>query len=436
VATAPPPSALRTSAVLRQRIAYGGLLTFTILLYLRPNEWLPIGTFPIVKIVTLVALAALFLEQLSDGRPFSVMPKEFKYLLGLAALMVLSIPMGLAPGDSFDGFTNDFLKVLLIFMLTINVVSSLSRLRRLLQVTVLCGTFIAVGSIGMYASGENLADGYRAQGIVGGIFGNPNDLALALNLLLPIAIALFLSGRTPGGKVLFAFCAASLALGALVTYSRAGVMTLGVLSVMLVWHLRRRYQAVLPLAVGAVLLLVVLAPGSFWSRIFTVFDASTDASAAQSSELRWALLQRSLEVAGFNPIRWTVGVGIGNFHIVSVHELAQHNSYLQIFNEVGLPALILYAMFLFGLIRTTGRIAKAFAGVRNRQQIWLMAVGLQISLVAYAVGSFFAPVVYLWYLYYIAGFAVCLKMLVLASIKKVERAEVPRRVWNLRRLQY
>jgi hypothetical protein len=344
--------------------------------------------------------------------------------------------MGLDPSDSFDGFTNDFLKVLLIFMLTINVVSSLSRLRRLLQVTVLCGTFIAVGSIGRYASGENLADGYRAQGIVGGIFGNPNDLALALNLLLPIAIALVLSARTPGGKALFTFCAAGLALGVLVTYSRAGVMTLGALAIILVWHLRRRYSAVLPLAAGALLILMVVAPGSFWSRIFTVFDASADRSAAESSELRWALLQRSIEVAGFNPIRWTVGVGVGNFHIVSVHELVQHNSYLQIFNEVGLPACILYSTFLFSLIRTTGRIASAFAGVRNRRQIWLLALALQTSLIAYAVGSLFASVAYLWYLYYIAGFAVCLKMIILSSLKKVERTEVPRRVWNLRRLRY
>jgi hypothetical protein len=436
LATVSQPSPLRTSAVLRQRIAYAGLLTFTVLLYLRPNEWLPIGTFPIVKIISLLTLAALFLEQISEGRPFSVMPREFKYLLGLALCMVLSIPMGLSPGDSFAGFTNDFLKVLLIFMLMINVTTSLARLRRLLRVTVLCGTFIALGSIGGFAGGANLADGFRATGIVGGIFGNPNDLALALNLLLPIAIALLLSGQGPGGKVLFASCAVALALGVLVTYSRAGVVTLGVLGIVLLWHLHRRYPLLLPIAAGALVLLVLVAPGSFWTRIFTVFDASGDASAAESSEIRWALLQRSIEVAGFNPIRWILGVGVDNFHFVSVHEKVHHNSYAQVFNEVGLPALVLYVMFLFGLIRTTGRIARAFAGVHGRRHVWLVAVALQTSLIAYAVGSMFASTAYIWYLYYIAGFAVCLKMLVLASIRKAQQTEVPRRVWNLRRLQY
>jgi hypothetical protein len=65
-----------------------------------------------------------------------------------------------------------------------------------------------------------------------------------------------------------------------------------------------------------------------------------------------------------------------------------------------------------------------------------LALALQTSLIAYAVGSLFASVAYLWYLYYIAGFAVCLKMIILSSLKKVERTEVPRRVWNLRRLRY
>jgi hypothetical protein len=65
----------------------------------------------------------------------------------------------------------------------------------------------------------------------------------------------------------------------------------------------------------------------------------------------------------------------------------------------------------------------------------MLAVSLQISLVAYAVGSFFAPVAYLWYLYYVAGFAVCLKILVLASNRRRQPAPQKEqgRVWYLRR---
>jgi len=432
----PPASTLRFSASQRQSFAYGGLLVFTVLLYLRPNEWFPLlGTFPVVKIVAILSLAALFLVQLSEGRPLSVMPREFKLLLGLTAAMILSIPFGMAPGDSFAAFTDVYLKVVLIFVLMLNVVNSFKRLRRLLEVTVLCGAALAIGTLIQYARGLNLADGFRAGGIVGGAFGNPNDLALALNTMLPIAIGLALSRPAPAMKAFYWACTGLLGLTVLVSYSRAGFLTISVIGVLLMFRLRRKYPALLALGVVAVLVVVVVAPPSFWARIFTVFDSSGDAQAAQSSELRWSLLQRSLEVAGFNPQRWLFGVGMSNFHIVSVHELAQHNAYLQIFNEIGLPALIVYVMFIFGLIRVMGRIARAYERDRARRHVWMMAISLQISLIAYAVGSFFAPVAYLWYLYYIAGFAVCLKLLVVASNRGRQPApqKEPSRVWYLRR---
>ena len=430
-----PASAFRPSAGRRQAFAYCGLVFFTVLLYFRPNEWLPIGTFPLVKIVALASLAGLFIVQISDGRPLSLMPRELKLLLGLTALMLVSMAIGLDPSASFDAFTNDFLKVLLIFVLMINVVNSFKRLRRLIEVTVVCGTLLAFGSLVQFARGQNLGDGFRASGIVGGMFGNPNDLALSLNILLPIAVCLALSRPAIAVKLFYWGCAGFLGLAVLVSYSRAGFLTVGIVGLSLLWRLRRRYPAFLALGVTAALVVMLVAPPSFWARIFTVFDSSGDAQAAQSSELRWSLLQRALEVAGFNPQRWLLGVGISNFHIVSVRELAQHNAYLQIFNEVGLPAFILYTMFLFGLIRAMGRIARAYERDRAHRHVWLLAVSLQVSLIAYAVGSFFAPVAYLWYLYYVAGFAVCLRMLVLAGNRGRQR--VPQKeqsgVWYLRR---
>src|SRR5690242_20850995 len=288
-----PASALRASAGRRQAFAYGGLIVFTVLLYFRPNEWLPIGTFPLVKIVALSSLAGLFLVQLSEGRPLSLMPRELKLLLGLTGLMLVSMAVGLDPAASFDAFTNDFLKVLLIFVLMVNVVNTFKRLRRLVEVTVVCGTLLAFGSLIQFARGQNLGDGFRASGIVGGMFGNPNDLALSLNILLPIAIGLALSRPAIAAKLFYWGCAGLLGLATLVSYSRAGFLTLAVVGLFLMWRLRRRYPAFLALGATAAVVVVLVAPGSFWARVFTVFDSSGDAQAAQSSELRWSLLWRA-----------------------------------------------------------------------------------------------------------------------------------------------
>ena len=174
-------------------VAYAGLILFTVLLYARPNDLLPIGTFPIVKIMTIGTLIAFFVERLLLGGPLSVMPRPFQYLLALGGLVVVSMPVGLDPSNSFDAFTDVFLKTLLVFLLMINVVTSFHRLRLMMEVTVLSGTFVAVISLSDFLQGNNLVEGFRATGAVGGIFGNPNDLALALNVLLPLAIGVALS---------------------------------------------------------------------------------------------------------------------------------------------------------------------------------------------------------------------------------------------------
>ena len=416
-----------------QSVAYAGLMLFTILLYLRPNELLPIGTFPIVRIITIGTLVAFFVERFGQGGPISIMPRPFKYLLAVAGLTILSIPIGLDPAASFSAFTDLFLKTLLVFLLAINVVTSFRRLRLLMEVTVLCASVVGLLTLSEYAQGKNMVEDFRAAGALGGIFGNPNDLALAMNLLLPIAVGLGLSRPHPLSKLLYLVCAAVLTMTTVVTQSRAGFLTIVAAGVFFVVQLARRYPAAW--AVGALAAVVLLASSS--GRVLSMFDASGgNATAAESASNRWELVKRSLEVAGANPVRWLFGVGLENFHIVSIKELVGHNAYLQVFNEIGLPAMIFYILFLASVIAITARIAKRYRRVRRYRQIWLTAIAIQTSLVAYAVGSLFASVAFHWYLYYPAAFAVCLQQLLARTEPLPAQREVTPRVWYLRRVQH
>ena len=413
--------------------AYAGLILFTVLLYARPNDLLPIGTFPIVKIMTIGTLAAFFLERLLMGGPLSVMPRPFKYLLALASFVVLSIPFGLDPSNSFTAFTDVFLKTLLVFLLMINVVTSFRRLRLMVEVTVLSGAFVAMISLSDFLQGKNLVEEFRASGAVGGIFGNPNDLALALNVLLPIAIGLALSRPSPLTKAVYLACATLFAVTISVTYSRSGFLTMVAAAVFLVVKIGRRYPAAWAVGALAAAALFVSSPG----RVFTLFQGSgDDSSAAESASARWELVRRSIEVAGANPIRWMFGVGIDNFNIVSHHDQANHNAFLQVFNETGLPAMIFYTLFLSSVFRITGLISKRYRKARGYRQVWLAAITIQTSLVAYATGSTFGSVAFLWYLYYPAAFAVCLQQLLAHTERLPAQREVTPRVWYLRRVQH
>jgi O-antigen ligase len=403
------------------------------MLYLRPNDLLPIGTFPIVKIVGVMLLALFFVERLLQAGPLSVMPVELKHVLGITALMILAIPFAINSGEAWEGFTGEFVKVVLIFLVMINVVTSFRRLRRLLLLVVSCGSIVAFGTIQNFSRGQNLADGFRAKGWVAGMFGNPNDLALALNMLIPLAIGFALGRRKSVLKVFGLVAAVIMSIAVLVTYSRAGLLTLAAVGLLLVARLGRRQPVVQILVLGGAIGASIVAPGGFWNRVLTIF--SGDAQAAESATNRWNLIFRSLAVAGFNPQRWLLGVGPYNFHIVSYGEQVHHNAYLQVFNEVGIIALVLYLMFLYSVLRTSNRLAREFQSAPRQRSMWIMAVTLQASLVAYAIGSAFASVAYLWYLYYVAGFTVCLRQLVEAAGDRRALPQADHHVWYLRRLQ-
>jgi hypothetical protein len=302
----------------------------------------------------------------------------------------------------------------------------------MIEVTVLSGAFVAVISVSDFFQGRNLVEG-RATGGVGGIFGNPNDLALAMNVLLPLAIGLALSRPSSFTKLLYLACAGLFVLTIFVTYSRSGFLTMLAAGMFLLVKIGRRYPAAW--VAGALLAGVLFASSP--ARLFTLFQGSADSgSAAGSATARWELVKRAIEVAGANPVRWTFGVGINNFGIVSIHDQATHNAYLQVFNEVGLPAAICYTLFLFSVFRIAGVLSKRYRKARGYRQIWLTVVAIQTSLVAYAVGSAFASVAFLWYVYYPAAFAVCLQELVARAEPLPEQREVTPRVWYLRRVQH
>ena len=54
--------------------------------------------------------------------------------------------------------------------------------------------------------------GDRIEGLVGGMFGNPNDLAAALNMMIPLAVTLALMSAG-GARLLYKACALLLFCG-------------------------------------------------------------------------------------------------------------------------------------------------------------------------------------------------------------------------------
>jgi O-antigen ligase len=405
------------------RIAFVGLFVFNFLLYARPQEMFPelLGSFPLVKIIAIATLFAYLAAKLSAGERFTIWTPELMMVLAIAFLGIAFTPIAAAPQDSLNVLLDTFLKIVIIFVLMINLLNTKSRLRAIMSLSVICGSALGLFAIINYVNGnfmmQNKQSTNRVVGIVQGMFGNPNDLALSLNVLLPLSVAFALSSR--GWKRGFYFaCTAILTIGVIVTFSRGGFLGLLAAGLVLLWKLSRRNRglAVLAFVLATGFFLAVM-PAGYSNRLTTIFSIEEDPTG--SSQARRELLNRAAQVASNHLI---IGVGMGNFHIYSIREQVAHNSYLEIAAELGLLGLMAYLYLIFSPIRSLrrleGRTRNHQSGtlLKTRQapaeqDIYFFSVALQASIAAYIVCSFFGSVEYLWHIYYLVAYSFALKQI-------------------------
>src|SRR5215475_10153475 len=377
------------------------------MLYARPNDLFPaLGDFPLVKIVAISVLLIYIGSKISAGDRLSVWTLEMTMLVTIAALGLLLTPIAASPKESINMLTDTYLKTVIIFILMVNLIDTRQRIYSMWKLVVICGAALGVGAIKSYINGEFAMKGLRIEGLVGGMFENPNDLATALDLLLPFAVALTLISKGLA-RLFYLVCAAVLAIGVLFTLSRGGFLGLIVSSGVLLWKLGRGRRLKITLG-GALICGVLLAatPGGYGARIATIFN--TDQDQTGSAQERRELMERAASIAIRHPI---VGVGMGNFHIYSIREKEAHNSYLEIAAELGVIGLIAYLMVIFAPLRSLLRIERQTKGMRTkgeREMYWL-SVSVQAVFIAYMVCSFFGSIQYLWHLYYTAAYAVALR---------------------------
>lgn len=398
----------RSRAILRRghTISYVGLFLFTVVLYFRPYELFS-ALSSLDKLAYWLAIATMIVfvpSQLALEGNLTAGPRPVKLVLFITFAGLLSMVTAINRQEAWDEFNDVFIKAVLMFIVMINVVRTDRRLRLLLYVTLAVTFLLSFNALSDYRTGNFTVEGYRIKGLLGGMFGNPNDLALHFVTMTPLAITMMVLARRWLIKIVFLITTILIIAGNVVTYSRGGFLGLLVTGLVLAWKLGRRHRAMLAIVAPLVIVaFMALAPGNYGSRLASIFIPGLDTMGSASS--RQEILNRSIIVSLRNPI---TGIGMGNFHTVSLHETVTHNAFTQISAEMGLAALIAYMMFLTGPILRLRRIERNTFERPEERRYYYLAVGLQASLIGYMVSAFFAAVAYQWYAYYLVAFGVCL----------------------------
>lgn len=397
-------------------LSFAGLFIFSVILYVRPYELFPaLAGFKQMAFYTgLVTLIVYVGTQLALEGNLTARPKEINLVLLLGVAAILSMPMAVDPGGAWETFNEMLLKTIVIFVVIVNVVRTELRLKMFFWLVLGVSVFLSLSAIGDYragvfATGAAETHDLRIGGRIGGLFGNSNDLALHLVTMIPLAVALGLSGRNPFKRLVYFGIAGLLVGGVIVTFSRGGFIGLVAATFLLVRRLGKKNRVATTAGLAfAVVLFLALAPGAFSSRLGTIFNSAADLTG--SSSQRTEVLKRSVVVALRYPL---FGVGIGNFHHKSPRNLETHNAYTQVAAEMGLAAMVIYIMLLVHPLRRLRLIENESYEQRDRRRFYYLSIGLQASIVGFMFSSFFGAVAYQWYLYYLVGYAVCLHRLYL-----------------------
>jgi putative inorganic carbon (hco3(-)) transporter len=390
-------------------LSFTGLLLFTAVTYFRPYELIPAlsGFTSMAFWLAVLTLAVFIPTQLSVEGNLTYRPKEVSLILLLLLMGLLSIPFAIEPAEAFPAFV-DFIKVVTMFIVMINVVRSEKRLRAMFWLAFLVGIVLSFNALNDYRQGKFLMGGLRIKGVLGGMFDNPNDMALYLVMMIPLALGLLFVARGISKRLIYGALALLMIAGVVVSFSRANFMALAVALFVMAWKIgRRNRMAVVAMFIVAAALFFIVVPHDYLGRLGTLFGGR-DWGGEGSAHAREGLLVRSLLVMLRHPV---FGVGMNNFHSVSIREQVSHNAYTQIGAEIGIAALVFYVLFIIASYRRMRQIERETYESRAKERVYYLAVGLQGCLIGYMISSFFVSVAFLWYIYYLVGYALCLHRL-------------------------
>jgi O-antigen ligase len=406
-------------------VSYAGIFLFTFVLYFRPYELFPAlsGLTSLAFFISIATLIFFIPSQLAVEGNLTARPAEVNYILLLTLLGILTIPIARSPITAWETFNDVFIKIVLMFIVMVNVLRTELRLKGLMWLSIGVGLMLSINAMQLYAAGEFTVEDYRVGVQFGGMFGNPNELALHFILFIPIAFVLGLCTKNPIFRLLYWGAAFLMTAGTVVTFSRGGFLGLIAAMLVLAWKLGRKQRFKVMLLAGIIaVLFIALAPGNYGLRILSIFIPGLDP--VGSSNQRSELLKQSIWVTLRNP--W--GVGMGNFQIGSSHNLVTHNAYTQVSSELGLAGLAIYCLFIVTPFRRLGAMERELFNAEDRSWIYYLAIGIQASIVAYMVGSFFGSFAYNWFVYYPVAYAIALRRIYLTgkevSEKRIESQAV------------
>ena len=394
-------------------LPFWALMGFTCLLLLSPQSFIPaLGKLHLPLLMAVLAAGSFIMGGWKRRENPFTLDKEHRLALLLAAWAIVTVPLSLWPGGSVAFFFGIFFKALIVFWLLSRVVDSVARLEIACWTLSLLAAPLSLSAVRTFFSGgfkqQELSHGLaRISGYDASLTANPNDLALMLNLILPLSIALFLKARRPGHQALLGALVALDVVAIIATFSRAGFLSLGLTGLAYLYVLfRRKRRSMAFLVIASCLAGTALLPSAYINRLSTITNIQADQT--NSAQTRFRDYVTAAKYVAAHPL---IGAGIG-MNILALNQARGatwtlvHDVYLVYAVDLGLPGVILFLLLLRQVIRGLRRAMRRAREYDGGDDLHYMLEGLLVSIASFSLSALFYPDAYQFYFYYVAGLAI------------------------------
>lgn len=355
---------------------------FTVLAHGAVDAW-SVAVFEALLLLSLLLWAIKFVidKKIEIKIPVTALPIAAFLLFGIVQSIALTGADGQISSLSLDAeATRSAVKILVFLLLShivaANIFNSSERIRTLMNFLTAFGLILAVFGLIQYFTWNGkfywlFPVEIDTKGVVGP-FVNHNHFAGYLELIIPLPVALILTGAVGQARFLYGFAAVMMAVAILASLSRGGIigLTAGILFVAAAgasWSIRRKkslehrlendaeaarvgtFQSIFRSLAVVALITCAVAAGTIWlgsdplvERISKNSVVGDDEKAETFEDSRGWIWKNSLKMFEANPV---CGVGLGAFETLyprysdryggsRVIDRA-HNDYLQILTDTG-----------------------------------------------------------------------------------------------------
>ncbi|MEM7250859.1 MAG: putative O-glycosylation ligase, exosortase A system-associated, partial [Pseudomonadota bacterium] len=247
-------------------------------------------------------------------------------------------------------------KIYLPFAFTLMLITDRRKLFYL--IITIAGSFALVASKGgVFAIATGFS--YRVWGPPATQFYENNAFAVATLIAIPLLIIWYKSAERKWeryfvmGAIPLCYCSA------VSSWSRGALLTMGVLTIVLLWHSKRKWL-IIPLLIGATYGAFNFLPEEWFARMYTIETYGEDES-AQSRLTTW---RDGWNYALDNPL---LGGGFNAWLYVTRADW--HSSYIEILAEHGFIAFSMWFSLLIGSMWTLTRLPRRTAGVAGMEWV-------------------------------------------------------------------